>query len=126
MTRILETAEFLRFFPNERFVLVLRCNSLHDHESFYATNYPLAASAVAECVAFIAFIARGAVSLHVPCVCNAMQRKRKRVVGGRANAGKVRPAVARTYQCDGTPWLHGGRTGSVARSGHGRGRVGWQ
>src|SRR5262249_36539036 len=52
----------------------IHCNSLHDQESFYATNYPVAASAVAECVAFIALIARRADSLHVGCVCNAMQR----------------------------------------------------
>src|SRR5262249_42478082 len=52
----------------------IRCNSLHDHENSHATNYPLAGSAVAECVAFIALIARRADSLHVGCVCNAMQR----------------------------------------------------
>src|SRR5262245_19471696 len=52
----------------------IRCNSLHDHASFHATNYPLAGSAFPECVAFIAFIAHRADSLHVGCVRNAMQR----------------------------------------------------
>src|SRR5262245_6590834 len=74
MTRILETAEFLRFFPTELIVLVLRCNSLHHDEISHATNYPLGRLWVVECVALIAFIARRADSLHVPCVCNAMQR----------------------------------------------------
>src|SRR5262245_61063529 len=55
----------------------IHCNSLHDHESFDATNYPLAASAVAECVASLQFIARRADSLHGGCVCNAMQRNAK-------------------------------------------------
>src|SRR5262245_20388605 len=56
----------------------LHCNSLHAHEISHDTNYPFITLAVAECVALIAFIARRADSLHVGCVCNAMQRNANR------------------------------------------------
>src|SRR5262245_40617314 len=52
----------------------IHCNWLSVNDSFYAEDYPFVTSAVAECVAFIEFIARRADSLHVGCACNAMQR----------------------------------------------------
>src|SRR5262245_11389854 len=61
------------------------CDSLHVCRIVDATNYLLAGSAVAEFIAFIAFIARPANSLHVPCACNAMQR-----MDGHLGLGQVR------------------------------------
>src|SRR5262245_57990191 len=77
MQSIFPGARALAAFGRPKVLDQIHCNSLHGHENSHAMNYPLAASAVAECVASLHLIARRANSLHVGCVCNAMQRNAK-------------------------------------------------